>query len=217
MRSGKKRLAGRAKAIARKKAAAEKKRAAERKPPARKNEGFVYDLYGTLVLTDCLVTGDYGPRAGAHRMLTEQKRRGYRLACFADDDRRLVGEVLRKSGLAEAFDEVHYGNELDEEGLKDLRRVRFRVLSFAGDMPRDERAAEKYGVSFVKVPPFTVRKDGFDFVRVGKAIAAGVEGDWIEYARANGLRRAGDEHNVEFVGEGQRVKVENSRWVARFY
>ncbi|MEM4389546.1 MAG: hypothetical protein QXG98_02695 [Candidatus Micrarchaeia archaeon] len=191
-----------------------KKKVARRKLPAK---GFAYDLYGTLVLTDCLLMHDYRLRAGARKVLAEQRRKGYRLACFADDDKKIVSEVLQKSGLSELFDEVHYGNELDEEGVKDLRRVRFRVLAFIGDMPRDERAAEKYGVSFVKVPPFTVRGDRFDFVQVGKAVAAGVKGDWIDYASANGLRRAGDEKNVEFVGEGQRVKVEKDRWVARFY
>jgi len=215
MATGKKR--GRRK-MARRGGAVPKKRARMvKRAPRKKNEGFVYDLYGTLVLTDCLVAGDYAPQAGVRQVLSEQKRKGYRIPCFADDDRGIVDDVLRRSGLQELFDEIHYGNELDEEGLKDIRRVRFSVLAFAGDMPRDERAAERYGVSFVKVPPFTIRKGGPDFRRVGEAISAGVAGRWIDYARKNGLGRAGDENNVELVGEGQRVRVEKGRWVARFY
>ena len=189
----------------------------EKLKPAARKEGFAYDLYGTLVLTDCLASGNYAPRKGVLEVLGKQKAEGRKLACFADDDKQTVESVLEKSGLRKFFDEVHYGHELDEEGLKQLARAKFKVLAFSGDMPRDERAAEKYGAGFVKVPPYTVESNPFDFRKAGQAIRAGTRKNWVDYAKENALKWLGGEKEIELDGEGQRIKAWKERWVARFY
>jgi hypothetical protein len=180
----------------------------------------IYDLLGTLVLEDCQVVQSFAPRKGALDVLRAQRRLGWASALFADDERKLVEEVLLKSGLAGAFTEIHTGEEFDDEGLKNLSTLSKRDywVVFIGDMTRDLRAAKKYGVSFIKVPPFTSRDEGFDFGVVRELLEAVIFERFKEFKDKYRLEKAYETPEfIDFAGEHVRIRVYLDRFEAQFY
>ena len=181
---------------------------------------IIYDLLGTLVLQDCQITQSFAPRRGALDTLRAQRRLGWMSALFADDERKLVEEVLLKSGLAGAFAEIHSGEEFDEEGLKNLSALSKKNywVIFVGDMTRDLRAAKKYGISFVKVLPFTSREEEFDFSEVHELIDAIISEKFGEYKEKHKLEKVYEAPEfIDFAGEHVRVRVYLDRFEAQFY
>ena len=180
---------------------------------------IAYDLLGTLVLQDCQAAKSFAPRAGALDVLKAQRRLGWKAALFADDTRELVDEVLLKSGLAGAFSETHAG-EFDSEGLKNLDAFagKDQWVVFIGDMTRDLRAAQKYGVSLVKVLPFTSRDEKFDLMRVQELVEAVLSGKFAEFKAKHAMQKAQEAPDfLELAAEGFRVRVYLDRFEAQFY
>ena len=178
-----------------------------------------YDLLGTVVPADCMITHSFAPRKGFLDMVARQRALGWRIALFADDTRDEVVEVLGKAGLGRIFDEVHTGEEFDQQGLKDLSRFGEEAqVVFVGDMPRDLRAAQKYGASFVGVPPFSTREEKFDFASVQEVLEACSTGRVAELAKKRALCKTYEgAERQEWSGEGLVLKVFPARFEARFY
>jgi len=179
----------------------------------------VYDLLGTLVLQDCQALNSFAPRRGAMDALKAQRRLGWKAALFADDAKELVEGVLLKSGLAGAFSEMRCG-EFDNEGLKNLDSYSGKDswIIFIGDMARDLRAAQKYGVSLVRVLPSSPRDEKFDFMRVQELLEAILSGQFAELKAKWALQKVLEAPDfIEYSAEGFRIRVFLDRFEAQFY
>lgn len=172
--------------------------------------GIAFDIYGTIVLTDCVAENYYKLRRGFREVLREARAKRYAVGFFGDDDEQTINTVLARAGIKGY--EVHYGSEFDEDGLKKLPLFKFSPFVYVGDMPRDLRAAEKYKVPFIKVPPFVIKKDKFDMSIVFELADSIIQGKIEQFARKHKLRKIKD----IYTNENLRIKI-GEPTIAQFF
>jgi phosphoglycolate phosphatase-like HAD superfamily hydrolase len=134
-----------------------------------------------VLLLDCFETlvereGDgYRPRLGMLAFLRHYQGQGLCLAVVSDGPEVLVRKALMQAGVSRLLKGVfHRGDSVDSFDDGQPRKRLDRVLAalgyvpqvavFIGDSPLDARAAETYGLDFIRVPRSEDRS--FSFVRL---------------------------------------------------
>jgi len=179
-----------------------------------------YDFVGTFLADGCCEERACTTRRGFTACLRRQKELGWAAVLFSDLDRADEDDILARTGLEGAFAASFARDSLDSEGLPALSLLprRHAWTVFVSGMATGPKAAEKYGISSVRVPRHESGEDAFDFGLVEELLEALALDKFAEYAALHSLKESRPElHAREYADSGMWVRVTPERFAAQFY
>lgn len=165
-----------------------------------------------MLLNDCLIHYDFSMRHGVEHALYKAKKNNWRVILYGEDDSSSVQMIAKK--LPFKFDLVLSGEEMDDQGLRNLSVVKGENKVFVSSSPRDLEAARSHKTSFIKVPPFSEKTDSFDFSVVHELLEVGPK----HFSRLKKLSKyEGPEIGfTQYSGSGIVIKIYSDRFEAQF-